>query len=157
MTFSPFQISFAVLIALALIYGRPHRVVVSAVLVNFIGSVAISKSGMGEVDQLIWAGTLDLTCAIAMLGGFGWRANISAACYGAMAVAYPIGLSLDATMGLIYSVVEALGLIALAVIGGLDSGIRTLYRRLRPVYRSVSHGFRRLGAVGYRPDNGDPQ
>lgn len=152
--FSAFQVSFAVLIGLALICGKPHRAVVCAVLANFVGSVAISKSGLGETDALFWAGTLDITCAVLMLGGFGWRANVAAACYGAMAVAYPIGVSLDATTGLIYSVVEALGLIALAVIGGLDSGLRTVYRRIRTVYRGDGAYIRRSGVGFSGPDTG---
>jgi hypothetical protein len=151
--FSIFQIAFAVLITLALMTGRPHPRVGAAILVNFIGSVALSKAGLSELETFRWMGILDICAALSMLG-CGWRGSVAAACYGAMATVYVVGVHLDTTVGVIYSVIEGLGVIALAVTGGMDRGIRFLHRSIGSLYHRTRYDFRRshdnLGGV----DNG---
>jgi hypothetical protein len=151
--FSVFQIAFAVLITLALMTGKPHPRVGVSILVNFIGSIALSKAGLSDVEEFRWMGLLDICAALAMLG-CGWRGSVAAACYGAMAIVYVVGLHLDTTAGVIYSVVEGLGAIALAVTGGLDRGIRFLHLGLGSLYRRHRYDFRRSHDRIGRVDHG---
>lgn len=151
--FSPFQIGFAALIFLALAAGKPHPRVAAAIVINFIGSVTLSKLGLSAVETFHWMGILDLCAALAMLG-CGWRGAVAAACYATMSAVYIAGLHLDTTTTVIYSVVEGLGVIALAVTGGLDRGIRGLYRGLGTLYHRFGYGFRRNHDSIGRVDNG---
>jgi hypothetical protein len=128
-TFSPFQIGFAVLILLAIWAGRPHPRISAAIVGNFLCSVALSKIGMPDADRLIWMGVTDSLTALALLG-LTWRQNIAAACYGAMVIVYPFAVILEVSEAATYSCIEVLGALALVVIGGLDKGIRILSRAL---------------------------
>jgi len=138
--FSVYQIVFAILIASALYWGRPHPRIATAILANFGASVALSKMGLPN-EALIWAGVLDTFTVVGLLG-ISWRGNVAAACYGFMVVIYPLAVMLDAPISTTYSGVEALGALALAVIGGLDQGIRILSRAL---YRAIGAARRRVG------------
>jgi hypothetical protein len=140
--FSAIQIGFAILIALAIRYGRPHPRVALAIALNFVASVALSKMDLPVHDQLVWTGIVDIATFVAILGA-GWRGSLAGLCYAAMAMAYPIGLYLGSSLDHIFSVAEVLGLIALGVIGGLDRGIRT--RRHR---RSTGAGRGLLDSAG---------
>lgn len=117
---------------LAVCFGRPSPRVISVMVCNFTASVVFA-------DDLITVGIADLLAAIVLLGGCK-RAQIVATLFSVMCLIYVSGQWLGLSLWSIYAIIDLLAYAQLAVIGGLDRGIRRLAR-----------AFARRGAV---PDSG---
>ena len=118
-----YQLAFVVLAALAIVAGRPPATVCVAIAGNFAASVFIAKLGLPVSQALLWTGLVDALTVIAMIGA-SRRGDAAALCYALMIFVYPAAYAFGWGLDLTFSIIEGLGVLALAVIGGMDRGIR---------------------------------